>query len=166
MREFQRDTCLVFIPYIDLIIPAISLIDSTLSAHVSSSIVYSSFAQVGDMAGWFNVETGHSDLYTSSRIPIAHHPEHSAGPRRASFCAIHQCHGRHLHKGWKECPGIAERAAWQFGLLYELNAPYKTTSFPRYELQRPMWRACFQTGGLFFRDLQDPAWQTQEEGKF
>lgn len=84
MREFHRDRCLVFIPYIDLIIPAISLIDSTLSAHVSSSIVYSSFAQVGDMAGWLNVETGRSDLYESSRIPIAHHPEHSAGPRRAS----------------------------------------------------------------------------------
>ena len=45
MREFQRDKCLVFIPYIDLIIPAISLIGSTLSEHVSSSIVYSSFAQ-------------------------------------------------------------------------------------------------------------------------
>ena len=126
MSEFHRDRCLVFIPYIDLIIPAISLIDSTLSAHVSSSIVYSSFAQVGDMAGWLNVESGRSDLYQSSRIPIAHHPEHSAGPRRASvqytYVRYDSC-----AKAGKRSPGSAERAAWQFGLLYELKAPYMTT---------------------------------------
>ena len=112
MREFHRDRCLVFIPYIDLIIPAISLIDSTLSAHVSSSIVYSSFAQVGDMSGWLNVETGRSDLYESSRIPIAHHPEHSAGPRRASVQYTYElCQVRLLRKGWKESPSRAEGAA-------------------------------------------------------
>ena len=36
------------------------------------------------MSSWFNVETGACDLYESSTVPMAHHPEHSAGPAHAS----------------------------------------------------------------------------------